>query len=292
MTQLFCRRVPVQKVCPVCGEEEEMIIHALVFCRFATACWHKLHLAVVSFVTDDFKEWFSQMLNRYSKERWCDVAMACWGIWKARNELVWQQKQVQVDNVIKSAFSYFAQWKQTQSFENIALFPNENVGDGVSSWVKPQVNEVKVSVDAAIFPEHNACGLGAIARDSEGMMVYARTCRYWGRVAPEFAETMAVKEALSWSKTAAMKVTIESDCLAVVQVRSKVPMVSSLGLLVEECRQLLGMQNNKELFFIKRSVNMGAHSLARASYSFPDRTFSRSYVPVEVANCIVNDLAS
>ncbi|XP_074322837.1 uncharacterized protein LOC141659811 [Apium graveolens] len=162
MTQLFCRRVPMRKVCPVCGEEEETIIHALVFCPVAATCWHKLHFAAGSLVTDDFNEWFSHMLNRYSKER-----------------------------------------------------------------------------------------------NSEGVMVYARTCRYWGRVAPEFDETMAVKEALSWSKTEGMKVIIESNCLTVVQaIRSKVPMISSLGLLVEECRQLLGMQNNVELFFIKRSANI------------------------------------
>lgn len=82
--------------------------------------------------------------------------------------------------MIKSTFSYFAQWKQTQTFANIALLLNEIVGDGVSSWVKPQMNEVKVSVDTTIFTEQNAYGLGIIARNSEGEMVYARTGRYWG----------------------------------------------------------------------------------------------------------------
>ncbi|KAL8148634.1 hypothetical protein AgCh_005843 [Apium graveolens] len=191
MTQLFCRRVPVQMVCPVCGVEEETIIHPLVLCPFAAACWHKLHFIAGSLVTDDFKEWFSQMLNRHSKERWSEVAMACWGIWKARNELVWQKKHVQVDNMIKSTFSYFAQWKQTQTFTNIALFP-------------------------MILRE---------MENSDGEIVYASTGWYWGRVAPKFAESMAVKEELNWSKTV-------------------------------------------------------------------DRNFSRSDVPVEVANCIVNDLAS
>lgn len=70
----------MQKVCHVCGVEEETIIHALVLCPFAAAYWQQLHFAADSLVTDDFKEWFLQMLNRYSKERWSDVAMTCWGL--------------------------------------------------------------------------------------------------------------------------------------------------------------------------------------------------------------------
>ena len=42
--------------------------------------------------------------------------------------------------------------------------------------------------------------------------MYAGTGKYRERVAPEFAETMAVKEAVSWSRTVGMKVTIESHC--------------------------------------------------------------------------------
>ena len=35
---------------------------------------------------------------------------------------------------------------------------------------------------------------------------------------------------------------------------------------------------------------MVAHELARAAYSFPDRLFDRSYVPIDVAKTLDNDL--
>lgn len=85
---------------------------------------------------------------------------------------------------------------------------------------------------------------------------------------------------------------IESDCLVVVQaIRSRVQMVSPVGKVIEECRELILGLNNVSLFFVKRSTNMVAHSLARASYYFSDRTFNGSDVPVEVKNCILNDLS-
>lgn len=55
------------------------------------------------------------------------------------------------------------------------------------------------------------------------------------------AEVMAIKEALSWSKTQERgMIEIESDCLGIVQaVRSEVPMVSLVGSVIEKCRALL-----------------------------------------------------
>lgn len=47
--------------------------------------------------------------------------------------------------------------------------------------------------------------------------------------------------------------------------------------------------NTVKLFFIKRSANMVAHELARASYSFPDRVFDRSFVPIGVENALKAD---
>lgn len=83
---------------------------------------------------------------------------------------------------------------------------------------------------------------------------------------------------------------IESDCLVMVQaIRSKVHMVSPFGLLVEDCRRLMKELNTTTLFYIKRSANMVAHELARASYSFPDRVFDRIFVRVDVQIALLKD---
>lgn len=117
--------------------------------------------------------------------------------------------------------------------------------------------------------------------------------RLWGVVTPEMAEAMAIKEALSWSELQTWQnIEIESDCLVVIQsIRSKVPMVSQLGVVIEECRALLKRLNSFQLFFVKRSVNMVAHSLARMLYSLPDRIINGSDVPVDIKACLLSDLS-
>ncbi|KAL8119150.1 hypothetical protein AgCh_016602 [Apium graveolens] len=164
-------------------------------------------------------------------------------------------------------------------------------GDGVDSWVKPKKDEVKVMVDVAIFKEQNRYGVGMLARDDERAVVQGRSDSYEGVVRPEFAEAMSVKEALSWVKCMAWQgVTIESDCLGVVQaIRSKVTMTSPFSSIIMECRRLIA-ELNIELFFIKRSANMAAHLLARESCLYPGRVFDRRNVPIGLMNIVSADL--
>lgn len=91
---------------------------------------------------------------------------------------------------------------------------------------------------------------------------------------------MTIKETLSWVICSNWPlVIIESDCLVDVQaIKSKMPIKTHFGGIVENCRKYLKDNNNIQLYFIKRSVNMVAHELARVSYSYPDRNFHRSWL--------------
>ena len=105
------------------------------------------------------------------------------------------------------------------------------------------------------------------------------------------AEAIAVKEALSWAKEMeSQPITVETDCLVVVQlIRSTAPIRSRLGQVIEDCRDLI-RSNNFRLYFVKRSANMSAHELAQVSHMYPDRNFNWHSIPASVKLCIQNDL--
>lgn len=146
-------------------------------------------------------------------------------------------------------------------------------GDGAMIWAKPQQNEVKITLDAAVFEGRGVLGCGIIARDHHGHLILAKTRLISETLNPTLAEAISVKEAPSWSKE--MKwdtVTVESDCLVVIQlIRSAVPLQSRLGLIIEDCRELARHFNNIKLYFIKRSANISAHELVQVSHMYPDR---------------------
>lgn len=241
-----------------------------------------------------FVEWFKLLLTVASEKRQAEAVTLCWSIWRSRNDKVWNKKSSFVNRVVATTKQYLTQWQMAQSrFYTASLQPVVE-GDGAVVWVKPLTNEVKISVDAAIFEEQVGVGFGLVMRDSNGQLIEAKALVHSVLVAPVLGEVMAVKEALSWCDSMPEKsITIESDCLVVVQaIRSSTHMRSYFGGIVEDCRRLLKRLNKVSLFFVKRSANMVAHNLAKESYRYSGRTFNRSSVPIEIQNCIEDDLSA
>ena len=91
----------------------------------------------------------------------------------------------------------------------------------------------------------------------------------WHLYDPLLAEAIALKETLGWLvKKEVSQVVIESYCLTLVQAISSKQFDSSpIGLVIQECRSLLHQLHNSHLFFVKRSANQAAHTLARVASS-------------------------
>ncbi|KAL8097023.1 uncharacterized protein LOC141684882 [Apium graveolens] len=225
------KHVPVVACCPVCDGESESIIHALVLCPVAAQCWHKAFPEQSAMVATDFFSWLDQALYKLDAWKRSEAVTLCWAVWKARNEKVWNQRMARIDAVVSSAAQYLKQWKEAQGRSSILPSQPFVASDGVSLWVKPQEDTIKVSVDAAVFSDFSAFGIGMVARNSSGHLVQAKAKLFQEMATPALAEAMAIKEALSWTKQEQWeKVVIESDSLVAIQaIRSQVPMRSLFG---------------------------------------------------------------
>ncbi|XP_063943206.1 uncharacterized protein LOC135150605 [Daucus carota subsp. sativus] len=184
--------------------------------------------------------WLKHMFSNVDKGKYAEIITLCWSLWRSGNDLIWNQK---------------------------STMPHVE-GDGATVWVKPKQNLVEVSVDAAVFEDRGGVGFVFVARNSDGELIEARAVVHPHLVAPVVAEAMAFKEALSWMDARGWHESIiKSDCLPMVQaVRSKVPMRSYFGLIIEECWRLLQRLSKITLFFVKQSANMVAHQVVRESY--------------------------
>lgn len=244
-------------MCPVCNANEESVMHILVQCPLAHQCWGSVLISIQVIATDSFSDWMDQVFQQTSQFRRAEILTLCWALWKARNDLVWRQKQSQVNGITAIAMEYLGSWINAQVCSSIARFRNHNQGDGAATWVNPQEYTFKVTVDAATFAENNVFGVGMVARNHSGELVSARSICFNSATSPEMAEAVAMKEALSWIKKEKWTtVTIESDCLVVVQaVRSQAPMISPFGIIIEDCREAIRELNTIQVLFIKRSAN-------------------------------------
>lgn len=133
-----------------------------------------------------------------------------------------------------------------------------------------------------------------VARDHEGKLVEAISSCKRGRVDPELAEAIGIREALSWIKVKAWpSVVLETDCLTATQaIRCSSINLSYLGRVIDECKHLLSEIDNRKVIlkFVKRSANNMTHFIARHSSSIADRIWRREDVPSDFIHVLFNDL--
>lgn len=122
MSQLWNKYVPVINVYPVCSLHKETIYHALVTCPFATQCWQTGLPNIILNAASDFSDWLLQNFQNRTKDECAVIATFCWTIWKARNDLVWNQKHAQVYVIVASANQHLMQWNDAQLWSSKSLF--------------------------------------------------------------------------------------------------------------------------------------------------------------------------
>ncbi|KAM6587643.1 hypothetical protein CsatA_010248 [Cannabis sativa] len=219
--------------------------------------------------------------------------MVAWSIWKARNELLWNNKIRTAADVVIDARSTLDQWSYAQSHRFDPLLVPAATKHKEEHWFKPEINKIKVNVDGAIFHSNGFHGIGAVARDSDGQLIEAFTTLKCGVVQPATVEAFGIKEALSWIKSKGWSnVIVETDSIVSVQaLSSSLVMPSIFGLLISDCKSLLNCLVNVCVSFVPRSANRTAHCLARGSCYWSDRIFNVSNVPNAIHSAIMADLA-
>lgn len=79
--------------CQICGQAAEDELHIAFHCPFSRACWLVGNLAIKS---DGFnypiKRSLVQLMDLVPEERWQEVCMNLWAIWRSRNDLAFQGK--------------------------------------------------------------------------------------------------------------------------------------------------------------------------------------------------------
>lgn len=291
---LCMKQVNVNILCPLCNMESESARHVLVSCTFAQSCWDLIGGNGDSNYTGDFLAWITNVLDTWEIEKKCTGVLLCWSIWKCRNDLVWSQKGMEAREVVESARVVLSQWRDAQDKTFNRSWGLLEPHDGDEHWTLPEFNKTKVNTDAAIFLASSCYAYAFIARNHQGDLVEARSSCKPGTVAPEFAEAVGIREALSWIKSKHMvDVAVETDCLVAVQaIRGATALFSYFGKVIEECRALLKELKGKGVIlkFVKRSTNGAAHSLASCSYSIADRVWKANEACPDLIHVLANDL--
>ncbi|XP_031120339.1 uncharacterized protein LOC116023477 [Ipomoea triloba] len=246
--------------CSLCVGETETIAHLLCECPVARQLWEGRDLLRNS----SFSQFVESVLLLSDGKEALLMAARFWTVWLARNDKVFNNK-IWSMTMLKEKMNYFVhEWQNMDTA--IPTVPNVS-SVLVCAWSPLPLGMLKCNVDASIL--HGHVGAGAVLRDHAGRFVAAFATRLQCAPDPYLAETMAIKEALSWFKTRGVNhVILETDCLNFCSsFNSSCRDLSYVGILIKQCHTIARDIGDVVVCHVKRSVNQVAHVLARATRS-------------------------
>lgn len=273
------RGVIIDTYCPSCQVTNETIFHALVGCPQVLEGWQAAGLAVMLRPEMDFLVWFEQIVDSSGKEEVERIASLTYHLWHARNKMVWEGEPINSLIAWRIASRVLFDWKSwgvRQRTDDIQATAGPMQGTFAFLGTG-----VRCTVDAAIFQEQGKAGFGAVVFDGDGRFVEAVNGPISYDLSPYQAEAVACREALSSLKSRNYEaIHLMSDCMNVVKAISGHSRdLSYTCPIVEQCRSLLKQFSFSKCYFLSRSANQAAHTLARATGSQSVRLFWDSIPP-------------
>ncbi|KAE8734219.1 hypothetical protein F3Y22_tig00000778pilonHSYRG00358 [Hibiscus syriacus] len=270
-------------LCPMCHDQDETVAHLFLTCPIASELWSKfLRLWNISTVMPQDP---SSILCSWSNLRnnsliWRFIpAVIFWSIWKARNEVVFE------NGICDSTVLFFitrfrlAKWFLAK-YPGVRILTDLLVGDPtradllpsnssskkISCWTPPPSDMFKLNVDGAVTGDGMQGGIGGVLRDS-GSCTLANFSSAVGPGPPILSELKAIKKGLLFFFSSDLankgRLILESDNkYAVDWILKRSPSPTIFSELVEEIGVLVSTKG-VVLRWVSRSCNMEADRLAK-----------------------------
>ena len=187
-------------------------------------------------------------------------AILCDGLWKLRNQVIFEDLPLRCDELIARAWKLFMEFKISRLVATSSI----NINHPLQTWSLPRRLSIKINVDATIGPNYSSLAL--VARDWRGDLVFA--CSQQAKTTFPFQTEVG---AVRWALSMATKLEAEN----VIEIDSKIfhdtihelilPPPWRIASILADMQSLLVTYSNVSILWIPRLVNMAAHSLAKCS---------------------------
>lgn len=125
---------------------------------------------------------------------------------------------------------------------------------------------MKINIDAAILMDLKTIGISGVIRDERGNFLRAMCMQKGGSWSPREAETLRLREVLSWLKRYGFtRCIFETDSKLLADACNGSPWQSYFHIIVSDYVELFKHFEDVLVCFVPRSANEVVHLLARVS---------------------------
>lgn len=123
--------------------------------------------------------WLLCMLETDKVDNLIKIATVHRGIWIVRNKKLWEEKVVSLVMELEWSSKHISDWRnvvsRVQGMKLGSKITDQTRQQCEHRWKPPLPRQLKINVDASVFPGSNSFSIGWILRDSTGPFVRGKT---------------------------------------------------------------------------------------------------------------------
>ncbi|KAG7941873.1 hypothetical protein I3843_16G069700 [Carya illinoinensis] len=289
---LCMKRILEDASCPICGLHEETIGHALWSCPAASDVWAEKESGLQKWICAerDFYQTWTDMQDRLQKNKVEEIVMILRGLWYRRNQLVFEGKFENPSRVVTNAISSLKCF-QTSQADMIQIKVPSPVRRKDTNWKPPDVGVSKLNFDAAIDKVGNRMGLGIVARNHLGELLFSFSTSRLFSGTSDTAEAAGLWKAMDLAVELGIRnVVYEGDAERIIKgVTEEKEAVAWMDQLFKDMRGRLLNRPDWSVQFIHREGNSVAYELAKRVLRIEGEWCWIEEGPAEIASLITRD---
>ncbi|XP_024014707.1 uncharacterized protein LOC112088547 [Eutrema salsugineum] len=296
------RHMTRNSLCLRCLSSEETSNHLFFECTYAQQIWRASGFPNPSVINMglNFEEKLEAILKRSSllPHRVHQYALwIFWRIWKSRNTLLFQQKQIPWLTTLKLAESDAKEWLDV--YQLVDRYNQPDFHQKPTSmarhhrWLRAKEGWLKCNYDGMYIKERNNAKAGWILRDENGVFKGAGQAESNAAQTPLESEAQALLMAMQYCWLRGYrKIIFEEDCRNLVNLINKETLNFGSHNWTREIWKWKGKFENTEFVWTHRENNQAADTLGKAALLVNTRYSSYHYVPHVISDVLHSDYIS
>ena len=180
----------------LCWQGQEHYWHLFYDCSYPSSCWTAANFDKPTLTTDEFPVWLLKLIDDLDPDVMCSIAMILWCVWRQQNQKLWENSLLLVVKAMELGYVFFQDWRQARAGASSTAVQRAY---GPLTWSRPLGGSWKCNLDAAMFRDLSAIGLGMVMRRNEGQFYECKTLLMPLSCSIKEAEALALQEALLWA---------------------------------------------------------------------------------------------
>lgn len=265
---LMHHHVPVSGICERCKFNYASTTHVLFFCFVLKSTWKDTPFwsCLKVLKCGSFTDIAIEISKKFKIDQVEGFAMLCWAVWKE----TCNQSHLNGGSSINLNVGWVPSLLEAyHSASNVCVIRREDQNPQEQVWVLPVMNQWSLNVDTSFDTVKQKYSVGAVIRNSMGLIRGALTCVIRNHGSVTRAELLAIRQGMEFCLRIGLNdVHVFSDSSNAVDAISDSVDFGQNGVIIKDIHCTFESNKFLSIQHIRRTANRMAHHLSRQAFLF------------------------